>query len=321
MSDESNNPIKPMVFDYGELNVRVIDDAGGVPWFVAKDVCTVLEHTDARKSVAGLDDDEKELKRVPTPGGLQELWTVNESGLYTLILRSNKPKAKPFRKWITSEVLPALRKTGRYEMPGRQAIEPEMDTPLTGRIEVVNMIGYTIHIKNGRPMIQDKELARHIGYQAPKRLRGMIDSLIIAGRIDPEEVMVETAMPAGLIGGRPYRCYYLNERGAVKFAAHSRLPGAGAVANDLADVFELLRDTDMTLPNPAFQERQGSDPLAYTYGKAADMLTGFVKAGETLGVPMEENRSRALHEVERITGVDFSRLLEKSEDALDDEAA
>lgn len=91
------------------------------PWFVAKDVCQVLELDDTRKAVIGLDDDEKGRSKVPTPGGEQEMLIISESGLYTLIIRSNKPQAKPFRKWVTAEVLPQIRRTGSYQMAGDTA--------------------------------------------------------------------------------------------------------------------------------------------------------------------------------------------------------
>jgi prophage antirepressor-like protein len=89
----------------------------GEPWFIAKDVCEVLEHTNHRMAVDGLDDDEKGVRKVYTLGGEQEMIVISESGLYTLIIRSNKPQAKPFRKWVTAEVLPSIRKTGAYIAP------------------------------------------------------------------------------------------------------------------------------------------------------------------------------------------------------------
>lgn len=85
-------------------------------WFCAKDVCDALDYEDHKVALRKLDDDEKGEYILPSPGGPQEMLTVNESGLYALILRSNKPRAREFRKWVTNEVLPSLRRTGRYEM-------------------------------------------------------------------------------------------------------------------------------------------------------------------------------------------------------------
>ena len=101
------------VFEYGESKVRVVIK-NGEPWFVARDICDILKHTNSRVAVDRLDDDEKGVSKVYTPGGLQEMTVVSESGLYTLVLTSNLPEAKRFKKWVTSEVLPQIRKTGTY---------------------------------------------------------------------------------------------------------------------------------------------------------------------------------------------------------------
>nr|WP_276561612.1 Bro-N domain-containing protein [Bacillus sonorensis] len=86
----------------------------GEPWFVAKDVCDVLEIKNNRDALSRLDDDEKGVALTDTLGGTQELTVVNEPGLYSLILRSRKPEAKQFKRWITHGVIPTIRKTGGY---------------------------------------------------------------------------------------------------------------------------------------------------------------------------------------------------------------
>jgi prophage antirepressor-like protein len=111
-------------FNFGDHLVRVIKDDADTPWWVAKDVCRVLEHTNHKMAVRGLDEDERGVSKVyppQRPDGVQVI-TINESGLYTLIIRSNKPEAKTFRRWITHDVLPSIRKTGSYSAPGA---EPE----------------------------------------------------------------------------------------------------------------------------------------------------------------------------------------------------
>lgn len=101
------------IFERQEFGqVRVVD-VNGEPWFVARDVCDYLE-LDLASGARGLDDDEKGLHTMQTPGGQQEMSIVSEAGLYSLILRSRKPEAKAFKRWITHEVLPAIRKTGGY---------------------------------------------------------------------------------------------------------------------------------------------------------------------------------------------------------------
>jgi prophage antirepressor-like protein len=116
---------QPAVFTFTTQSVRVvmIDEA---PWFVAADVCDALGLDNNRQAVTRLDDDEKGVISNDTPSGTQEMTIINESGLYSLILGSRKPEAKKFKKWVTSEVLPAIRKTGRYEAP--QAVEVAVET-------------------------------------------------------------------------------------------------------------------------------------------------------------------------------------------------
>lgn len=101
------------------------------PWFVAKDICDILGLENSRKATTSLDEDEKRVSLIVTPSGKQKMTTVSESGLYVLIFQSRKPEAKVFRKWVTSEVLPAIRKTGVYstensevkQLPGRKKRE------------------------------------------------------------------------------------------------------------------------------------------------------------------------------------------------------
>ena len=103
---------EPTIFKFEQSEVRAITDEHGEPWFVAKDVCDVLEL--GTEKIRHLDDDEKGLRKVQTPGGSQQVSIISESGLYALIMRSNKPQAKPFRKWVTAEILPTIRRTGGY---------------------------------------------------------------------------------------------------------------------------------------------------------------------------------------------------------------
>lgn len=106
-------PTKPTFFNFDAQAVRVVGDADA-PWFVAKDVCAVLELEKTDSALRGLEDDEKGAHIVSTLGGPQQLSVVNESGLYALIFRSRKAQARVFRRWVTSEVLPSLRRTGAY---------------------------------------------------------------------------------------------------------------------------------------------------------------------------------------------------------------
>ena len=102
------------IFNYNGNEVRTIQK-DGEPWWVLKDVCKVLGLKNPTMIAERLEDDEVTKFNL---GGLSgETNIINESGLYNVILRSDKPEAKPFRKWVTSEVLPSIRKTGGYQVP------------------------------------------------------------------------------------------------------------------------------------------------------------------------------------------------------------
>lgn len=91
--------------DNSEVRTAMID---GGPWFSAGDLCVALGISDMRQAVERLDDDERGVFTVPTPGGDQSIRAVSESGMYSLVLTSRKPEAKIFKKWVTAEVLPAM---------------------------------------------------------------------------------------------------------------------------------------------------------------------------------------------------------------------
>lgn len=106
--------------DFG--SIRVVRDENGEPWFVAKDVLDVLDLD--KTALRKLDEDEKGVDSIHTPGGEQQMTTVTEPGFYKLVMRSRKPEAKAFQRWVTHEVLPALRRDGGY-MVARDDETPE----------------------------------------------------------------------------------------------------------------------------------------------------------------------------------------------------
>lgn len=113
-------------WNYESSEVRTIQK-DGEPWWVLSDVCKVLELSSPHKVADRLEADEKGRNLIPTLGGMQEMTTINESGLYAVILRSDKPQAKPFRKWVTNEVLPSIRKHGAYMT--EQTLERALTSP------------------------------------------------------------------------------------------------------------------------------------------------------------------------------------------------
>ena len=139
-----------------EASIRM-QMVNGEPWFAAKDLCELLGLDNSRQAVSRLDDDEKGVISSDTLGGKQELTFVSESGMYALIFQSRKPQARAFRKWVTGEVLPSLRKYGYYVAPGAQLTDEqreELERVMMGRmrrylsrrdyIQVARRTGYPV---------------------------------------------------------------------------------------------------------------------------------------------------------------------------------
>lgn len=112
--------IVPFAFDGQPVRVVTRD---GEPWFVLADIGRVLEHSNPRQLATILDDDEKGVILADTLGGAQSLSIISEAGLYRIVLRSDKPQAKPFQKWVTGTVLPSIRKHGGY-IAGQETADP-----------------------------------------------------------------------------------------------------------------------------------------------------------------------------------------------------
>ena len=108
-----NNALQ--VFRYKEQEVRTVELDGEI-WFVAKDVCDILEIVDSTTATRDLDDDEKATHSMRTPGGMQNMTVISEPGVYALVMKSRKPEAKQFSRWVRHEVLLTLHRTGTYSL-------------------------------------------------------------------------------------------------------------------------------------------------------------------------------------------------------------
>lgn len=128
-----SNPTPIQVFENAGIILRVVM-RDGEPWFVAADVCRSLAIGNVADAVGRLDDDEKGVDSIDTPGGKQRASVVSESGLYSLILGSRKPEARAFKRWVTHDVLPSIRRTGSY---GERNLLAALEDPATLR----NLLG------------------------------------------------------------------------------------------------------------------------------------------------------------------------------------
>jgi len=143
--DGQPGSVPAIEFSFEGRSVRSVIK-GGHTWFVAADVCAVLEHPNPRQVISRLDDDEKGVLNVDTPGGAQEMNVVNESGLYNLIFSSRRPQAKAFRRWVTDEVLPSIRKTGHYQQGSGPADAIQVTLPQPGRYVVTALPDGNLHL-------------------------------------------------------------------------------------------------------------------------------------------------------------------------------
>lgn len=144
--NETGN-LMPQAFTFNASNqqVRTVT-LDGQPYFVAKDVCSILDISNHIDALSRLDDDEKGRSVLPTQFGDKETNLVNESGLYHLIFQSRKPEAKAFRRWVTSEVLPSIRRTGHYELRQPAARYPRRGELITADIlHLLWLIGESLH--------------------------------------------------------------------------------------------------------------------------------------------------------------------------------
>ena len=108
------------IFNYHDTPLRTVEKDGEL-WWVLKDVCEVIGIAKHTNVAARLEDDEKGACLMGTPSGQQSMIIINEPGLYSVILRSDKPEAKDFKRWVTHEVIPSIRRTGSYSVPAPRA--------------------------------------------------------------------------------------------------------------------------------------------------------------------------------------------------------
>jgi len=137
-----NSDIVNYTFTAHTVDVRSLQ-IDGEPWFVAKDVCDAIGLSDVSKSCERLDSADKRTNPIRTENGEKDMIIISEPGLYWLIVRSDKPNARPFIQWVTHEVLPSIRKTGGYELSGRRALGSRTKWGRQPLLDVIKERGYT----------------------------------------------------------------------------------------------------------------------------------------------------------------------------------
>ncbi|MCM1529739.1 MAG: phage antirepressor KilAC domain-containing protein [Alistipes sp.] len=142
--------------EFGKVRTVVKD---GEPWFVLADICKVLEISNSRMVAGRLDTEELMSVKLTSGGQRREMTAVSESGLYAVILRSDKPQAKPFRKWVTTEILPTIRRTGGYVANEDMFVEnylPFLDEPYQNlfRLQMTAISKLNERIRHDQPLVE-----------------------------------------------------------------------------------------------------------------------------------------------------------------------
>jgi prophage antirepressor-like protein len=156
-SGRENCQLVPFNFENHTVRAVVIEND---PWFVAKDVCDVLDIKQPTKAVETFPGSEKGVNTIHTPGGKQKMLTVNEPGLYRLVFQSRKPEAEKFKTWVFTEVLPSIRRTGMFLPEGLNAMIRATVT------DVVTSLEREAVMKRGTLLSEEERrfIAGHAGY-------------------------------------------------------------------------------------------------------------------------------------------------------------
>lgn len=175
--------------EFGKVRTVVINDE---PWFVGKDVALALGYSNTKDALAKHVDEEDKLgSQIATSGQRRQMTVINESGLYSLVLSSKLPTAKKFKRWVTSEVLPSIRKTGSYNLPNI----------MEKKIEVVN--------NNGQLVVSSRQVAENFGKRHDNVLRDIV--AFQKDVLNFEEMFYETTSPDAY--GRAQKTYLMNRDG------------------------------------------------------------------------------------------------------------
>lgn len=222
--------IMPFRFESHEVRVMVGQD--GEPWFVAMEIATILDYSETEAMTRKLDSDEKQTRQI-VGFGPRGITVINEPGLYSCVLTSQKPEAKRFKRWVTHEVLPAIRKTGSYSAPARVLTPAEM------------------FLQNAQMMvdIEQRQLAQDVKIdRMEQRVGDLADSMLMLARPAGAESIVHIRDRINKLYGLPPRIVDLVLRqspiapkpaGMVKHSREEALGGSYAVywTKDVSAVF------------------------------------------------------------------------------------
>jgi prophage antirepressor-like protein len=261
----------PQIFDFNSNLIRVFVDDQRNPWFVANDICRVLEYANPRDAIRKFCRAEGVAKRdILTEGGIQQITVINEGNLYRLILKSHKPQAEAFESWVCDEVLPTIRKTGRYEHVGSEPFGSKPAIPFD--FVCPHMLDSLRRIS--RPLANAYLVARGVTPDYVSGLLGNPEAAAFSGRDNADRTPLEVLkikVPE-YASAQDENCWYLFQKDWEKVCQGY---SAKWTARDLADL-GLLRHDEGRLTMKAglnlFGSRGGKRRRPYVYAVRKTLL-------------------------------------------------
>lgn len=206
--------------NFGEIRSLEIDNK---PWFVGKDIAQTLIYKEPHKAIVKHVDEEDRIKYpILSEGGVQETWLINESGLYSLIMSSKLPKAKLFKRWVTSEVLPSIRKNGGYTLDTNGLMKQLTQSQIT----LNNVLaGFKMQIDNDFKIANEKltehdELLKKRVYLSPKEAK----DVQVAVKNKAQQIAIEYNLPYRTVKGKLFKRLYKALNDYYEVATYRELP-------------------------------------------------------------------------------------------------
>ena len=216
--------------EFGQIRTCMMD---GETYFVGKDVASALGYRNAPKAMADhVDDEDKGITKCYTLGGNQEMTVINESGLYSLILSSKLESAKRFKRWVTSEVLPAIRKNGRYELEQQNTQLSNQNRMLESRNSLLEEItaqqkpltDYARTILSSTQTVTVTQIAQDYGY-GPVRFNELLFKLHIQHKVGGQWILYIPYLNKGYV--QSFSSYFVKPDGEVQVKLHTRWTQSG----------------------------------------------------------------------------------------------
>ena len=216
--------------EFGQIRTCMVD---GEVYFVGKDVATALGYKNTKDALMRhVDVEDKEGSGITTPSGIQPMVVINESGLYSLILSSKLDSAKRFKRWVTSEVLPAIRKNGRYELEQQVVKVEEQNRALESRNAYLEDISayqkpltdYARHILSSQQTVTVTQIAQDYGFTAV-RFNELLMHLRIQHKVGGQWILYAPHVHRGYV--QSFSSYYVQPDGEVQVKVHTRWTQSG----------------------------------------------------------------------------------------------